>query len=304
MPKLSHLFLFLVTPVPPSLSFLCTHLCGAISSILLQRILVDSPEVAHFDSDSNINFFLAEHAQLVTSGAAHADDFTPTVLSALNYLRDFEREISIRISTFKRPHLSCVLSSVFAQFLLFCQQPLTLEKHALLLVRSMDICAKSLVGSCGVDPAIKTDVSAHTFTHEEIAASSNYVKNITSSSSSAATRFLLSNDWGEMWTSEGSQGTHWICVELAHGICAKDVGICVQSDDGSWCPKVITVRAAETLDLLKAKPKVTLDYSSRVSRGGRHYLKALDDNLGKSFIHFASILFRVTLVLRCVLAVR
>lgn len=221
--------------------------------------------------------------ELVADGVASANDFTPTVLSALNFIREFGDANFIRNSKFKGPNLSCAVSSMFALFLALCQKPSELDRHALLFARSLDICTKSLVGTCVdnvADPTSKIESSAHSFNHEEIAASSSFVNNITSSSSSSATRFLLSGDWDEFWASEGAQGTHWICIELADGICAKDVGICVQSDDSSWCPKVITVRAAETLELMKAKPKVVLDYSSRVSRGGRHFLKALDSNAG------------------------
>ena len=227
---------FSVTPVPPSLSLLCAPLSAVISSILLQNMTVNTSEA---DSpESNSDCLLAQHSQLVRSGSASAD--TPAVFSALNFLRDFDVLDSIRHSTFTRPHLIRVVSSMFAEFLALCQQPSQIEEHILLFSRSLDACTKSIIGKSSsnvIDSTVKADGSAYTFKHDEIEASSNFIDNITSSSSSGMTRSLLSSDWETFWQSEGQQGTHWICVQLKDGIFAKDVGICVQSDDQSWCPK-------------------------------------------------------------------
>ncbi len=276
-----------MTPIPPSLSFLCAHLGAAISSILLQNVLNESSNNSS-DSLSSRNFFLAEHLRRVIDGDAAADQFTPAVLTALNFIRNFEDANSMKDSAFARSNMSAAASSVISQFFVLCQKLTELEKRALLFASSMDVCLKALLGPCvkAADPPIKANATSNSFSVEEIAASSNFIKNITSSSSASATRFMLSSNWEEVWTSEGAQGTHWICIELVDGVCAKDAGICVQTDDSSWCPKVITVRAAETLELMKAKPKATLDYTSLVSRGGRHFLKALDCNSGALHPHF------------------
>ena len=296
-----------VTPVPPSLSTLCAPLSAVISTILLQNVQVTSSESIHPD-DSDLDCLLVEHSHLLRNGNALADVQSPAVLCALNFLYDFEVFDSIRVSSFMRPHLSRVASSMFSQYIAFCQQPIAIEKHLLLLTKSLDVCTKSLFSnSTGtVNPSVntvKTDSSAVAFSVEEIEASSNYVQNITSSSSSGSTNALLSRHWDSFWTSDGPQGTHWICIQLVDGICAKDVGICVQTTDGSWCPKVITVRASSTMASLKAEAKVQLDYTVRVSRGGNHFLNAIEDNSGmftyptfyevvdNNFIHFQMLAF-------------
>ncbi len=234
---------------------------------------IDSP-------DSNSDCLLAQHSQLLSSGNAFADGQSSMMLSALIFLRSSEVLESSR--KFIRPHLTRVVSLVFAQFLAFCQEPSDIEKHIYLVTKSLDICADLFFGQSTkiVDTTIKTDGTSFAFTNDEIEASSTLIENITSSSSPGSIRFLLSSDWEASWTSEGQQGTHWICIQLKDGLFAKDVGICVQSEDNSWCPKIITCRAASTLDLLKAETKVALDYSAQISRGGRHFLKALDDNSG------------------------
>ena len=269
-----------MTPIAPSLSFLCNPLCAVLSTILLQHVQIHSSSVDN--PDSNSDCLLAQHSLLLKSGSIFAESQSSMILSALNFLRNSEVLESGRNSKLIRPHLSRVVSSVFAQFLAVCQKPSDFEKHIYLVTRSLDICAQSFFGQSSkvVDTTIKIDGTAFSFTNDEIEASSILVENITSSSSPGSTRFLLSSDWESNWTSEGQQGTHWICIQLKDGIVAKDVGICVQTEDNSWCPKVITCRAALTLDLLKAQPKAALDYSAQVSRGGRHFLKALDDNTG------------------------
>jgi hypothetical protein len=171
---------------------------------------------------------------------------------------------------------------MFREFIFFCHRPSEFEKSIFLISQSLDICSKAVLSteSSSVNPVSKTGISAFAFEVEEIQASSEFVESITASSSSSSISSVLSSDWNSSWTSEGPQGSHWICVHLKDGILAKDVGICVQSEDNSWCPKVITVRAAQTMESLRAKPKVLLDYSSQVARGGRHFLKALDDSSG------------------------
>jgi hypothetical protein len=276
-----------VSPVPPSLSLLCAPLCSVISSVLLQHITAEAG-----DPDSNSDCLLAQHSHLVSSGSAFAVGQTPTVLSALNFLRDFDVSESTR-NSFTRPHLSSVVSSMFAQFVAQCEKHTgcidrdaasgCIDRDTLsLFSRSLDMCTQCFLGksSTVIDSTVKTDSAAFLFKNEEIETSSNFIENITASSSSGMTRSLLSSDWDTFWQSDGVQGSHWICVQLKDGIFAKDVGICVQTDDQSWCPKVITVRAAQSMDLLRAMPKVELNYSARVSRGGQHFLKALDDNAG------------------------
>ncbi len=272
-----------VSPVAPSLSTLCTPLCAVISTILLQNVEIHSSDAV--DPNSDCDCFLAEHLQLIRNGSLFAEGQSPGVLSALNFLYDFEVLESNRVYSFMQPHLSRVASSMFSQFLAFCQQPSEFEKSLLLCTRSLDVCTKPLLSkSTGIkNSAVKTDSSENAFSVEEIEASSNLVQSVTASSSSGAINSLLSSNWDATWTSDGQQGSHWICIQLVDGICAKDVGICVQNSDGSWCPKVITVRAAQNMASLKAQTKVQLDYTSRVSRGGNLYLKALEDNAGMYF---------------------
>ncbi len=267
----------------PSLSTLCSPLAAVISTILLQNFQAHSSD----DSDLNSCCLLAEHLQLTRDGSAFADNQSPVVRSALNFIYDYEITESNRMRSFAQPRLTSLASSICAQFVAICQHPMDLDKNNI-FISSLDICTHAFLlndTSCK-SPLVKADSNADELSVEELAASSKFIENITSSSSSNMINSLLSTDLDEFWQSNGPAGEHWICIQLVDGVCAQDVGICVHNSDNNYCPRIISVRAANNMASLKCKAKVTLDFNSRVTRSGLHYLKALEGNTGMLTLSF------------------
>jgi hypothetical protein len=273
----SHFFPFTVTPVAPSLSTLCSPLAAVISTILLQNF----PVLSSDDSDLNSCCLLAEYLQLTRDGSSFADNQSPVVRSALNFIYDYEITKSNWMRSFTQPRLTRLASSICAQFVAICQHPMDLDTNNV-FISSLDIFTQAfpLKDTRGKNPPVKADSNADALSAEELAASSKFIEKITSSSSSNTINSLLSTDLDEVWQSNGLVGMHWICIQLVDGVCAQDVGICVHNSDHNYCPRIISVRAANSMESLKSKVKVTIDYTTRVAQSGLHYLKALEGNTG------------------------
>jgi serine/threonine protein kinase len=115
------------------------------------------------------------------------------------------------------------------------------------------------------------------FENREISESIAFVERVTASSNgSSVQKALLSSDLDEFWESSGSSGTHWICLQLKADVVADQVGIVVDTDDDSYCPKVLTVRVASSAGGLDSATQIELP--SFGSSGGKRFLPVLSAN--------------------------
>jgi hypothetical protein len=114
------------------------------------------------------------------------------------------------------------------------------------------------------------------FEPSEIDASASLIERVLASSNQEHAGRLLSSDLDQFWESSGEQGTHWICLQLKADVVADQVGIVVDTDDDSYCPKVLTVRVASSAEGLDSATQIELP--SFGSSGGKRFLPVLSAN--------------------------
>jgi len=94
----------------------------------------------------------------------------------------------------------------------------------------------------GVRASVGASEGGFDFEPSEIGASASLIERISASSSQDNAHCLLSLDLDQYWQSDGSQGTHWICLQLKADVVADQVGIVVDTEDDSYCQDFGTVR--------------------------------------------------------------